>query len=121
LLEKTSYLGFGAIAGIRSFTRTRISDVTQILQAIEHGDARTTDELLLLAYRELRRLAAHRMAGEASGHTFQPAALVREACLHFGGDVQPTWQNRAHNINSPNGSACFTLRCRGIIARRLEP
>jgi RNA polymerase sigma factor (TIGR02999 family) len=73
-----------------------MSDVTQILQAIEHGDAKAADELLALVYDELRRVAAHKMAGEAPGHTLQPTALVHEAWLHLGGDEQPTWQNRAH-------------------------
>jgi RNA polymerase sigma factor (TIGR02999 family) len=47
-------------------------------------------------YDELRRVATHKMAGEAPGHTLQPTALVHEAWLHLGGDQQPTWQNRAH-------------------------
>lgn len=73
-----------------------MSDVTQILHAIEHGDAKAAGELLPLVYDELRRLAAYRMANEAPGHTLQPTALVHEAWLHLGGDRQPTWQNRAH-------------------------
>jgi RNA polymerase sigma factor (TIGR02999 family) len=73
-----------------------MSDVTQILQAIEQGDAQSAHELLTLVYDELRRVAAHKMANEAPGHTLQPTALVHEAWLHLGGDDQPTWQNRAH-------------------------
>ncbi|HXJ73545.1 MAG TPA: ECF-type sigma factor, partial [Candidatus Dormibacteraeota bacterium] len=34
-----------------------MSDVTQILQAIENGDAKASNELLPLVYQELRRLA----------------------------------------------------------------
>jgi RNA polymerase sigma factor (TIGR02999 family) len=73
-----------------------MSDVTQILDAIERGDAKAANELLPLVYQELRRLAAHKMANEAPGHTLQPTALVHEAWLQLGGDQQPTWQNRAH-------------------------
>jgi len=73
-----------------------VSDVTQILQAIESGDAQAANELLPLVYQELRRLAAHKMANEAAGHTLQPTALVHEAWLHLGGDKQPTWKNRGH-------------------------
>jgi RNA polymerase sigma factor (TIGR02999 family) len=73
-----------------------MTNITQILQAIEQGDAHATDELLPLVYHELRRLAARKMASEAPGHTLQPTALVHEAWLHLGGDQQPTWQNRAH-------------------------
>jgi RNA polymerase sigma factor (TIGR02999 family) len=41
-------------------------------------------------------LPAHKMADEAAGHTLEPTALVHEAWLRLGGDVQPHWQNRAH-------------------------
>jgi RNA polymerase sigma factor (TIGR02999 family) len=73
-----------------------MSDATQMFAAIEHGDAQAAKELLTLVYDELRRVAAHKMASEAPGHTLQPTALVHEAWLHLGGDKQPTWQNRAH-------------------------
>ena len=73
-----------------------MSDVTQIFHSIEQGDAKAANELLTLVYDELRRVAAHKMASEAPGHTLQPTALVHEAWLHLGGDQQPTWQNRAH-------------------------
>jgi RNA polymerase sigma factor (TIGR02999 family) len=52
--------------------------------------------LLPLVYEELRRLAAHKMAGEASGHTLQPTALVHEAWLRLGAANQQNWQSRAH-------------------------
>ena len=61
-----------------------MSDVTQILQAIEHGDAKAANELLPLVYQELRRLAAHKMANEAPGHTLQPTALVHEDLATVG-------------------------------------
>ena len=44
-----------------------MSDVTRILSAIERGDPKAADQLLPLVYDELRRLAASRMAREASG------------------------------------------------------
>src|SRR5689334_1973968 len=71
-------------------------DVTVILNRAEQGDPEAANELLPLVYQELRRLAAHKMANEAPGHTLQPTALVHEAWLHLGGDKQPNWQNRAH-------------------------
>jgi len=73
-----------------------VSDVTRILDRVQHGDAKAADELLPLVYEELRRLAAHKMANEAAGQTLQPTALVHEAWLRLGGDDQPAWQNRAH-------------------------
>ena len=77
-------------------TQLSMSEVTHTLNAIELGDAQAANELLTLVYDELRRVAAHKMAHEAPGHTLQPTALVHEAWLHLGGDQQPTWANRAH-------------------------
>src|SRR5690242_13396581 len=73
-----------------------MSDVTHILQAIESGDVKAANELLPLVYQELRRLAAHKMAGESAGHTLQPTALVHEAWLRLGADNQQNWKNRGH-------------------------
>jgi RNA polymerase sigma factor (TIGR02999 family) len=71
-------------------------DVTQILHAIDSGDARAASELLPLVYDELRKLAAARMNGEWAGHTLQATALVHEAYLRLVGDADPGWQNRGH-------------------------
>jgi RNA polymerase sigma factor (TIGR02999 family) len=73
-----------------------MNDVTQVLQAIGRGEGQASEELLPLVYDELRRLAAARMAQEASGQTLQATALVHEAWLRMVGDGQRTWQNRAH-------------------------
>ena len=73
-----------------------MSDVTQILQAASAGDPRAAAELLPLVYEDLRRLAAHRLAGEGREHTLQPTALVHEAWLKVAGNDQRTWQGRQH-------------------------
>ncbi|MCP4251527.1 MAG: sigma-70 family RNA polymerase sigma factor [bacterium] len=73
-----------------------MSDVTRILTAIEHGDARAADELLPIVYQELRRLAAARLAGEQPGQTLQATALVHEAYLRLTGHRDQPWQSRAH-------------------------
>jgi len=74
----------------------RMSDITLMLQAIDRGEAKASEELLPLLYGELRRLAAARMAQEAAGHTLQPTALVHEAWLRLVGNNRQAWQNRAH-------------------------
>jgi RNA polymerase sigma factor (TIGR02999 family) len=71
-------------------------DVTQILLAIDAGDAKAAADLLPLVYDELRRLAAQRMGREAAGHTLDPTALVHEAYLRLVGKDDPGWQNRGH-------------------------
>jgi len=73
-----------------------MNDVTRILEAAHRGDAAATDELLPLVYDELRRIAAHKMAHEAAGHTLQPTALVHEVWLRLSGGNPQAWQNRAH-------------------------
>src|SRR5262245_4884706 len=73
-----------------------MSNVTQVLQAIEQGDARAAEEILPLVYEELRKLATYRMANEAPGQTLQPTALVHEAWLRMAGNQQQMWNSRAH-------------------------
>ncbi len=60
-----------------------MSEVTRILERIERGEEQAAEQLLLLVYQELRRLAAVLMAREQPGHTLQPTALVHEAWLRL--------------------------------------
>ena len=46
-----------------------MADVTQLLDAIQQGDAQASHELLPIVYEELRRLAAARLAQEKPAHT----------------------------------------------------
>jgi RNA polymerase sigma factor (TIGR02999 family) len=73
-----------------------VSDVTQLLSAIDAGDPKAGDQLLPLVYEELRRLAAQKMAHEAAGQTLQPTALVHEAWLRLAGNESNEWDCRAH-------------------------
>ena len=72
-----------------------MSDVTEILTAIDQGQARAA-ELLPLVYEELRKLAAARLAQESPGQTLQPTALVHEAWLRLTGEEQPCFDGRGH-------------------------
>ncbi len=75
-----------------------MSDVTQILNAIERGDAAAGEQLLPLVYDELRRLATQRLRHEPPGMTLQATALVHEAFLRLVGNdpAAPRWENRGH-------------------------
>ena len=73
-----------------------MSDVTRILNAIEQGDARATDELLPLVYEELRILAAQKLSKELPGLTIQATALVHEVYLRLVGSENPGWDSRGH-------------------------
>jgi RNA polymerase sigma factor (TIGR02999 family) len=74
-----------------------MTNVTQVLNAIEQGDPHAAAQLLPLVYDELRNLAAQRLAQEKPGQTLQATALVHEAYLRLVGDApgQP-WDNRGH-------------------------
>ena len=73
-----------------------MSGATQLLQAASAGDPHAAAALLPLVYEELRRLAAHRLAGERHEHTLQPTALVHEAWLKIAGTDERIWQGRKH-------------------------
>jgi len=73
-----------------------MNDATAMLAAIRSGDADATEQLLILVYDELRRLAAAKLAGEAAGQTLQPTALVHEAWLRLVGDHSRSFKDREH-------------------------
>lgn len=67
-----------------------------MLAGINAGDPKAAEELLVLVYDELRRLAASKLAHEAPGQTLQPTALVHEAWLRLVGDRKPSFNDREH-------------------------
>ena len=73
-----------------------MSDVTQILTAIEQGDVKAANQLLPLVYEELRRLAAQKMSRESPGQTLQATALVHEAYIRLVGSETQNWKGRTH-------------------------
>ncbi|OQC62624.1 MAG: RNA polymerase sigma factor SigL [Verrucomicrobia bacterium ADurb.Bin006] len=54
------------------------------------------EALIPQVYDELRRLAAHKLAREAPGHTLQPTDLVHEAWLRLAAQDKQTYANRTH-------------------------
>jgi RNA polymerase sigma factor (TIGR02999 family) len=74
-----------------------MSDLTQILCAIDQGNPHAAEQLLPLVYDELRKLAAQKVAQEAPGQTLQATALVHEAYLRLV-DVEKvqSWDSRGH-------------------------
>jgi RNA polymerase sigma factor (TIGR02999 family) len=74
-----------------------MTDVTQILSQIEHGDPRAAERLLPLVYEELRQLASAKLAHEKPGQTLQATALVHEAYLRLVDvDQAQHWDSRGH-------------------------
>jgi len=65
-----------------------MNEITRLLQAIEQGDERATNDLFPVVYDELRRMAAAKLAHESPGHTLQATALVHEAYLRMLGSPE---------------------------------
>jgi RNA polymerase sigma factor (TIGR02999 family) len=74
-----------------------MSEVTRILDQIQHGDPAAAEQLLPLVYDELRKLAAQKLAQEKSGQTLQATALVHEAYLRLvDGQKAQQWDGCGH-------------------------
>src|SRR5580704_9237633 len=81
-----------ALTGVPS-----MSEVTQILNAIEHGDPHAAEQRLPLVDDELRKLAAHKLAQENQGHTVLDDTVAHEAYLRLvGGEIATRWDSRGH-------------------------
>lgn len=74
---------------------TPAEPLTQLLRRAADGEAEAGDAALPLVYRELRRIAKARMAGERKDHTLQATALVHETWLRLVGVGGADWQDRA--------------------------
>jgi RNA polymerase sigma factor (TIGR02999 family) len=74
-----------------------VTEITQILSAIDQGDPQAACQLLPLVYEELRQLAAHKLTQEKPGQTLEATALVHEAYLRLVGNGQEQqWDSRGH-------------------------
>ena len=71
-----------------------MTDVTQILSEIEHGDTAAAERLLPLVYDELRKLAAAKLANEKPG-VLNYGSLGQGSNSHLFFE----WFARAHGVN----------------------
>jgi len=73
-------------------------ETTAVAAVIEKGDDLTdAEQLLVLVYDELRRLAASKLvATGTASETLQPTSLVHEAWLRLVGDQNPSFKDRTH-------------------------
>jgi RNA polymerase sigma-70 factor, ECF subfamily len=70
--------------------------VTTLLHAIRNGDQDARDQLILIVYPELRKIAAKRLRAEHAHHTWQPTDLVNEAYLRIFRSKPVDLNNRIH-------------------------
>ena len=73
-----------------------MSDLTELLLAVQGGSPDAVDRLMPLVYDELKALAASYLRVERTDHTLQTTGLVHEAYLKLVDQRRTTWQNRAH-------------------------
>lgn len=84
-------------------------DITGLLTAWNQGDAQALDQLMSLAYPELRRIARNYLARRSAAPTLESAALANEAYLKLLHSRGIHCENRAH----------FLALCAQIIRRIL--
>ena len=78
--------------------------VTRLLHEVGQGNSRAMEQLLPLVYAELHYIAERHMAGERTGHTLQPTALVNEAFLRLVGGTPAEFHDRAHFLRAASGA-----------------
>lgn len=94
-VQSRQYSGAGLPQPETPGTIPIVNDLTRVLDRVQQGDPKATEELLPLVYEELRKLAAVRMSNEGGLQTLQATALVHEAWLRLVREGDRSWQNRA--------------------------
>lgn len=83
------------------YTAPAADTVARLMAQFRQGDKAAANQLIELLYPELHRLAAAKMKGERSAHTWQPTVLVNELYLTLvkikalGGSGADSEQERA--------------------------
>ena len=74
-----------------------MSEVSQILEAIQNGDSCAADRLFPMVYDELRTMAQAKLACEKAFDSMQATALVHEAYLRMvGEETDKNFRNRRY-------------------------
>ena len=78
-------------------SESKTKEFTLLLAEYQSGDQEAAQQLIIVVYQELRRLAQYYLQQERSDHTLQATALVHEAYLRlFSGQGDFEWRDRAH-------------------------
>jgi RNA polymerase sigma factor (TIGR02999 family) len=73
--------------------------ISRALARLRTGEASALDELFPLIYDELKGVARAQLAGEQTGHTLGPTALVHEAYVNLARRTQLRPEDRTHFLN----------------------
>ena len=71
-------------------------EVTRLLARLKGGDQSAEEQLILLIYSDLKRMAARLLRNEVPGQTLQTTVLVHDALLRLLHGPGIDWQDRAH-------------------------
>ena len=74
-------------------------NVADLLAAVDAGDKQALEELVILVYPDLKKLAHFQLAGERPNHTLNTTAIVHEAYVRLAGG-QSVWTDRAHFLRA---------------------
>jgi RNA polymerase sigma factor (TIGR02999 family) len=99
--------GVGQLLPFRRLKELAMSDVSQILNAIQAGDPEAAQRLYPLVYEELHRMAAGHLAQESPGQSLEATGLVHEAYLRL---VDQTNQQHFANRRHFFGAAAEAMR-----------
>ena len=81
---------------MKSEEMDRVTSIVASLKDDGVVENASAEQLVLLVYDELRRLARHQMGGDTPGQTLQPTALVHEAYLRLVDQARVDWRSRSH-------------------------
>jgi len=85
-------------------------DATQVLAAIQAGEADAPARLMEIVYDQLRAMAAGYFRNQPPAATLEPTALVHEVFLRVVDQTSAKWNDRAHFF------AVCAVAMRGILA-----
>jgi RNA polymerase sigma factor (TIGR02999 family) len=85
-------------------------DATEVLAAMQAGDAAAGPRLMDLVYDQLRAMAAGYFRNQPAAITLEPTALVHEVFLRMVDQTSAKWNDRAHFL------AVCAVAMRGILA-----
>ena len=77
-----------------------MSEMTQLMTAVERGESHA-EEVLALVYCEVCRLAILRLAQEKPGQTLQTTTHVNEAWLGWAEPLGQSWKSKGHCPHQP--------------------
>ena len=104
-----------------------MSEITELLRAVQAGDHASLDAVFERVYAELRTLAAARLASQPGESTLSATALVHESYLKLSDASQLSLTDRKHFFacaagDAPDpGRSCACARCRQTRRRHGAP